>query len=70
VAFREAPNEPPTLTVADEGEVPPDFDPTKSRGLGMRIVTGLLRGRGGRFEVDQNQSYTCVRAVFTQAQAE
>jgi two-component system, sensor histidine kinase PdtaS len=70
VAFREAPNEPPTLTVADEGQIPPDFDPTKSRGLGMRIVTGLLRGRGGRFEVDQNQNYTCFRAVFTQAQTE
>jgi len=34
----------------------------------MRIVTGLLRGRGGHFEVDQGQNYTCFRAVFTQAQ--
>jgi two-component sensor histidine kinase len=71
VAFRESPSEPATLTVADEGEgVPADFDPTKSRGLGMRIVTGLLRGRGGRFEVDHNYQYTCFRAVFTQAHTE
>lgn len=37
----------PSLIVEDEGTGPaPDFDPARSRGLGMRLVTGLLRGEG------------------------
>lgn len=39
-----------TLVVEDEGTGPPaDFDPTRSRGLGMRLLTALLRG--GALEV-------------------
>ena len=48
------------LTVEDEGRgLPPDFDPTKSRGLGMRVVTGLLRTQGrGRLEIDRSRPGT------------
>jgi PAS domain S-box-containing protein len=67
ITFRQSPDSSATLTVEDEGDgVPADFDPTKSRGLGMRIVTGLLRGGRGRFEVDHSKGHTCFRAVFTQ----
>ena len=70
VAFRAVPGEPATLTVSDEGDtLPADFDPTKSHGLGMRIVTGLLRGHSGRFEIDRDQGHTCFRAVFTPTDA-
>ncbi len=71
VTFSVVTGEPATLTVADEGDnLPADFDPAKSHGLGMRIVTGLLRGHSGRFEVDRTQGHTCFRAVFTRNGAE
>jgi len=41
-----------TLTVSDQGPgLPPDFDPAKSRTLGMRIVTALIRQIGGRLDI-------------------
>ncbi len=48
------------LTVEDEGRgLLPDFDPTKSRGLGMRVVTGLLRTQGrGRLDIDRSRPGT------------
>jgi two-component sensor histidine kinase len=67
VVFRAPEGAPPTLTVSDEGPgVAEDFDPTRSQGLGMRIVTGLLRGRSGRFEIDRSGRHTAFRAVFLQ----
>jgi PAS domain S-box-containing protein len=41
-----------TLTVSDQGRgLPSDFDPLKSRTLGMRIVTALIRQIGGRLDI-------------------
>ena len=65
VTFRQADDAPGTLCVEDEGDqLPAEFDPAASRGLGMRIVTGLLRPRGGGLEVLRDRPHTCIRAVF------
>jgi two-component sensor histidine kinase len=48
------------LIVEDEGnDLPLNFEPSHSTGLGMRILTGLLRGQKGRLEVDRSQGHTC-----------
>ena len=53
VSFRQPPGERARLVVEDEGSGPEaDFDPARSRGLGMRLVTGLLRGDGAGLEID------------------
>ncbi|MFC0407772.1 sensor histidine kinase [Roseomonas elaeocarpi] len=45
------------LTVDDEGPgVPADFDPARSKGLGMRLIRGLLRG--GTIEADRSVPHT------------
>ena len=47
------------LMVEDQGQaLPPDFDPAKSRGLGMRVVTGLLRKGRGSLEIDRSRPGT------------
>ena len=54
------------LTVEDEGNgLPPDFEPSRSTGLGMRVVTGLLHGRNGRLEIDRSRGHTCFVAILT-----
>jgi len=41
-----------SLSVCDEGEgLPADFDPGRSKGLGMKVVTTLARQLNGRIEV-------------------
>jgi two-component sensor histidine kinase len=53
------------LTVEDEGRnLPANFDVTSSKGLGMRILTGLLRSRRGRLEVDRTRGHTCFVATL------
>lgn len=43
------------LAVEDEGSgLPLGFDPANSTGLGMRLVTGLLQGRGGALTIDRS----------------
>lgn len=43
------------LAVEDEGPgFPPDFDPARSRGLGMRLSLGLARHYHGRLEIDRS----------------
>ena len=65
VTFRQPAAAQGTLTVDDEGtNLPPDFDPGTSRGLGMRIVTGLLRPRGGSLKVLRDRPTTCLHATF------
>ncbi|MGG5823507.1 sensor histidine kinase [Falsiroseomonas sp. HW251] len=50
------------LIVEDEGAGPSaDFDPRASRGLGMRLLTGLLRGGG--LEVDRKEASSRTRFV-------
>jgi two-component sensor histidine kinase len=51
------------LVVEDEGvALPADFDPLKSRGLGMRVVGGLLKSRNGRLVVERTRGHTCFEA--------
>ena len=42
------------LRVVDSGVgLPADFDPTKSKGLGMRIVNALCQQIGARLEIER-----------------
>ncbi|TDH60762.1 GAF domain-containing protein [Dankookia rubra] len=59
VAFRQSIESQALLVVEDEGPgLPAEFDPARSCGLGMRLVTGLLKGRGGNLEVDRSAGHT------------
>lgn len=63
VTFRQPSDSNGILTVWDEGQgLPPGFDPTQSRGLGMRLVMGLLRGAGAGLEIDRRHGHTCFIA--------
>ncbi len=64
VAFRQPPGAGrAVLMVSDEGPgVPEDFDPAHRRGLGMRLVTGLLRGPGAGLEVIRGGPGACFVA--------
>jgi two-component sensor histidine kinase len=54
------------LTVADEGiNLPSDFDPAVTRGMGMRLIAGLLRRYGGGLMVDRSRGYTCFTTTMT-----
>lgn len=54
-----------TLIVADEGPGPAKgFDPEASRGLGMRLVVRLLRGRNGRLMVENDGDGAYFVAIF------
>ncbi len=55
------------LTVEDEGTgLPADFSPRDSKGLGMRIVTGLLSQHGlGCLEIDRTRGHTCFLVKFS-----
>ena len=51
------------LMVEDEGQgLPPDFDPSHSKGIGMRVLRGLLHGAGNRLEIDRTRGHTCFVA--------
>lgn len=59
VTFGQEPGGQAMLVVEDEGPgVPADFNPARSRGLGMRLVTGLLSGHGGGLDVDRSFGHT------------
>ena len=46
-----------TLTVADDGQpLPPDFDPAKSDGLGMRVVSALTKQLNGHLQVQTRET--------------
>lgn len=48
------------LTAEDDGRgLPADYAPATSKGLGMRVMTGLLRTRRGRLEIDRSRGHTC-----------
>lgn len=54
---------PATLVVENEGAGPaPDFDPEFSKGLGMRLLTSLLRGGG--LELQRGADWTRFVATF------
>ena len=51
------------LSVEDEGQgLPADFEPSRGTGLGMRVLVGLLRGRGHQLEIDRSRGHTCFIA--------
>lgn len=53
------------LAVEDEGDgLAADFDPAKGGGLGMRVVTGLLQGRGGALSIDRTRPGACFVATW------
>jgi two-component sensor histidine kinase len=57
-----------TLTVADEGTgLPVGFDPGTAKGLGLRLVRGLMRGRGGLSAERDAAGRTRFVAVFNPA---
>lgn len=56
------------LSVTDRGKgLPEDFDPTKTKGLGMRIVMSLIKQIGGtlRFSSQAGTRGTCFTVHFT-----
>jgi PAS domain S-box-containing protein len=70
VTFRQQPGEQALLVVEDGGPgLPVDFDPAVARGLGMRLVRGLL-GENGCLEVDRGAAHTRFVARFPSGRAE
>jgi two-component sensor histidine kinase len=58
-----------TLRVSDEGSsLPQDFNPSQTNGLGMRLISRLVRDRGGRVEIDRTAPGTSF-VVTLSAQA-
>jgi two-component sensor histidine kinase len=56
------------ITVEDEGNgLPSDYLPSTSMGLGMRVLTGLLKARRGRLEIDRTRGHTCFVATLREA---
>jgi two-component sensor histidine kinase len=48
------------LVVEDQGRgLPLDFEPSRSKGLGMRVVAGLLSGQRGHLAIDRSRANTC-----------
>ena len=64
VSFRQPEGEQGVITVTDQGgQLPEDFDPAASKGLGMKLVTNLLRERsGGALEFSVGDGVTCFVA--------
>ena len=63
VSFAEPADSNGVLVVEDEGcDLPMDFDPSRSRGLGMRLVHGLLRGQDAGLSLDRSVGHTCFVA--------
>lgn len=49
-----------TLSVEDEGRsLPDDYQPSGGKGLGMRVLLGLLQSRQGQLSVDRSRGHTC-----------
>jgi two-component sensor histidine kinase len=46
------------VTVEDGGDgFPPDFEPARSRGLGMRLVTAMARGGDEPVAIDRSVAF-------------
>lgn len=53
------------LTVCDNGAgPPPDFDPSRSQSLGLRIVRAMASQLGGRFEMRREGAWTLCRLTY------
>ena len=59
VSYRQPEGMTGVLTVEDDGEGLPDgFDPSRSRGLGMRLIQGLLRGKDAGLSIERQDGRT------------
>ena len=59
ISFTEPAGSDGVLVVEDEGcDLSVDFDPSRGRGLGMRLVNGLLRGEGAGLSLDRSVGHT------------
>ncbi|EDP64244.1 putative signal transduction histidine kinase with GAF domain [alpha proteobacterium BAL199] len=48
------------LSVEDEGrDLPDDYEPSGGKGLGMRVLSGLLQSRQGQLAFDRSRGHTC-----------
>lgn len=53
------------LTVRDDGAGPPDdFDPARSKSLGLRIVRAMAQQVGGKFEMAREDGWTVCRLSY------
>ena len=53
------------LTVRDDGAGPPtDFDPARSKSLGLRIVRAMAQQLGGKFEMGREDGWTVCRLSY------
>lgn len=58
------------LSVEDEGRgLPGDYEPSQSKGLGMRVLCGLLRSQRGRLMIDRTRGHTCFIASLLSSPA-
>jgi two-component sensor histidine kinase len=58
IHFRQESNRQAVLIVEDEGNLPPDFDLSRSAGFGMRLIQTLVGQRGGFLMVDRVEKHT------------
>jgi two-component sensor histidine kinase len=59
-----------TLRVEDDGQaLAAGYEPAQSKGLGMRVVQGLLRGLRGRLAIDRSRGHTCFVAMMQAPEA-
>ncbi len=57
-----------TLAVFDDGPGPPaDFEPARAKGLGMKIISALVRQIGGSLRVERAPSSARIVVSFTPA---
>ena len=53
------------LTVSNDGKGPPaDFDPDRSKSLGLRIVRAMAQQLGGKFEMAREADWTVCRLSY------
>jgi PAS domain S-box-containing protein len=68
VSFRQTKGEQALLTVEDEGGVLPEgFDPRNCKGLGMKLVTSLIKDRNGKLEFGIRDGRTWFSACMPRA---
>jgi two-component sensor histidine kinase len=60
-----------SLWISNNGdELPPDFNPTESSNLGLKIVDNLSRSLGGRFSMTNRMGWTVSEVKFIRASSE